>query len=938
MTSTSRPGESVSSFDQSSPLAPRVGDRPAPNKHRSQESTLGSTAASNVPEGDGDTQLNEIFGIRGSSLQPGRTPVVRDSSSSTSGTVGASVDDEDSLPSHLTEEDVANAAQHDEEAEAYGPLTEAALESERARSRLDPRHPRRPLRYLKVGEVETDSEQFKAFRKFALENDFPIRLVPNPKDPKSESWKRYEKYSMAHKLRDIIELSVTSKDEATRRKQRSTALKDIAFDALRGYIQWPQHEHNASRHYVNAAWLAKEHRTVNIHALYSKVEMDTARKRADREAAEQLAAEIKEGERLAVEREKHALPMSTFHEVIKSLWDYDPALQLNDDAVARETVLAATLIADLITGDIPEPLGYRQATAANHPEREMWIESMGRERATLEKMGTWVMVPRSSVPKGHRPIKCKFVYRKKLLKDGSLSFKSRLVGCGYSQRAGVDFSSDELFAGVASYSSFRFLMSLACQKNYILVQSDIQAAYLQADLSESIWMEAPPDMWVDGKPPRDKDGNELCCLLKKSLYGLRQAGHAWGECFKDFLLRDPDYNMGFKELTADPNLYVKNFVLGGKPQQIILGVYVDDCLAAFSSHEAMEWYMERLGKRFPVNPNSTGEITMEKPGLVLSMEVKYDRAAGILTLRQKGAIEALATKIGVIDKPPRSLPITAAMQLPKLKVAEISQTEYLSIVGSCLHICQVSRPDCSYAIGVLCRHSATPGKQHLECAKNLVNYMYNTRELSIRYTRGVYGNDPQIFQRGSKVATRTSSEAMTIEERLVASVPEPAANSPDLYIDADYAGDTETRRSTSGLLIMMNGGPVVWSSRLQKLCAQSSAESEIYAVTDSLKEAISLRLLCEECGIREPGIPMRIWEDNNAAICLGHGLRGSKASKHLVVRLRFLNEHVHDGTVEFARINTKDQRADLLTKALPGPAFLKFRNEMMYLPRSRLTG
>ena len=80
--------------------------------------------------------------------------------------------------------------------------------------------------------------------------------------------------------------------------------------------------------------------------------------------------------------------------------------------------------------------------------------------------------------------------------------------------------------------------------------------------------------------------------------------------------------MGFKKLTTDPNLYVKNFVLGSKPQQIILGVYVDDCLAAFSSHEAMECYMERLGKQFPVN-----EITMEKPGLVLSMEVKYDPAA-----------------------------------------------------------------------------------------------------------------------------------------------------------------------------------------------------------------------------------------------------------------------------------------------------------------------
>jgi hypothetical protein len=124
-----------------------------------------------------------------------------------------------------------------------------------------------------------------------------------------------------------------------------------------------------------------------------------------------------------------------FHEVVKSSWDYDPTLQLNNDAVARKSVFAATLIADHIAGEIPELLGYRQATAANHPESEMWIESKGRERATLERMGTWVMVPRSSVPRGHRPIKCKFVYRKKLLKDKSLSFKSRLVV--YSQRAGI---------------------------------------------------------------------------------------------------------------------------------------------------------------------------------------------------------------------------------------------------------------------------------------------------------------------------------------------------------------------------------------------------------------------------------------------------------------------------------------------------------------------
>jgi hypothetical protein len=90
------------------------------------------------------------------------------------------------------------------------------------------------------------------------------------------------------------------------------------------------------------------------------------------------------------------------------------------------------------------------------------------------------------------------------------------------------------------------------------------------------------------------------------------------------------------------------------------------------------------------------------------------------------------------------------------------------------------------------------------------------------------------------------------------------------------------------------------------------------SVTDSVKEAIHFKLLCEEAGIREPGIPLVVWEDNTACIHLGHGLRGSKSAKHFEVRLRFLNEQVHGNVIEFAKIDTKDQLADGFTKALPG--------------------
>ena len=82
--------------------------------------------------------------------------------------------------------------------------------------------------------------------------------------------------------------------------------------------------------------------------------------------------------------------------------------------------------------------------------------------------GTWIMVPRRQMlAKKKKPVRTKFVFKKKLLKSGEIQYKSRLVACGYTQIPGVDYSADELYASVCSYSSMRFLLSLATQKNFL---------------------------------------------------------------------------------------------------------------------------------------------------------------------------------------------------------------------------------------------------------------------------------------------------------------------------------------------------------------------------------------------------------------------------------------------------------------------------------------
>jgi hypothetical protein len=377
--------------------------------------------------------------------------------------------------------------------------------------------------------------------------------------------------------------------------------------------------------------------------------------------------------------------------------------------------------------------------------------------------------------------------------------------------------------------------------------------------------------------------------------------------------------MGFTQFVGEPCIYRKVFELNGKPEE------VDDTLLGASSEEARQWFMDRFQARFPVNPKSTGVVTFDSPGLILSMRVRYDRERGLLEVDQRAAIQALAAKYGVADLKPRSMPITPAVRLLKLAKPEMDPNEYLSIVGSCLHISQVSRPDIAYAVGVLSRHSATPGKDHMEAAINLVCYLYHTQELCIRYVRSATGNVPEVFE-------KAHHPAKSIENRLRAGTPELSSPSPTYFADADFAGDLHTRRSTSGMIVMMNSGPISWLSRLQKLCAQSTAEAEIYAVTDSVKEAVHVRLLCEEAGMRQPGIPLTVFEDNDACLQLAHSLRGSKSARHFLVRLRFLNELIHDNVVEFQRIDTKRQLADGFTKALAGPEFFQFRNLILHPP------
>ena len=140
------------------------------------------------------------------------------------------------------------------------------------------------------------------------------------------------------------------------------------------------------------------------------------------------------------------------------------------------------------------------------------------------------------------------------------------------------------------------------------------------------------------------------------------------------------------------------------------------------------------------------------------------------------------------------------------------------------------------------------------------------------------------------------------------------------YSDADWAGDVDDRKSTSGYMFQIAGGPVSWKSRKQDTVALSTAEAEYVALSSAVQECIWLqRLLCE---LGKPlGGPTAILEDNQSSIAMARNPQFHGRAKHIDIKHHFVRERVSDGSIELKYCPTNEMVADILTKGLAHQQF-----------------
>ena len=221
-------------------------------------------------------------------------------------------------------------------------------------------------------------------------------------------------------------------------------------------------------------------------------------------------------------------------------------------------------------------------------------------------------------------------------------------------------------------------------------------------------------------------------------------------------------------------------------------------------------------------------------------------------------------------------------------------TKYRSIVGA-LQYLSLTRPDISFSVNKVCQYMSALTTAHWSAVKRILRYLRQTIHLGLRFTK----SGPMFLS---------------------------------AFSDADWAGNMDDRRSTGGYAIFFGGNLIAWSARKQATVSRSSTEAEYKALADATAEIIWIQVLLRELWVSLHK-PPSLWCDNIGATYLTANPIFHRRMKHVEVDYHFVRERVAMKQLDVRIISSKDQLADIMTKALPAPVFTFLRNNLNLVER-----
>jgi hypothetical protein len=292
---------------------------------------------------------------------------------------------------------------------------------------------------------------------------------------------------------------------------------------------------------------------------------------------------------------------------------------------------------------------------------------------------------------------------------------------------------------------------------------------------------------------------------------------------------------------------------------------------------------------------------------MLGMRITRNRKARTIMLDQELYVTKALEKFGlqqcrVVNSPEI---VGAANDARSELTQPVERQRYLEITGTLMYAAISTRPDIAHAVHYLASAMQAPLQHHMQAAERVLRYLAGTKDIGLVF--GSRNGDTVGDSRGRKAQVQVDVCA---------------------FSDADWANDKGDRKSISGWVAKLNGDPVSWSSKKQRVVSISTCEAELYAEAAAIQEVLWLRGLMEELGLSTlTGSTVHV--DNQSTIAVSeHGVK-SERTKHVDVKYHFVTDAVERGVVRLRWVPTSEQQADIFTKALPAPTFLHLRRQLM---------
>ncbi|MBW0535305.1 hypothetical protein O181_075020 [Austropuccinia psidii MF-1] len=474
---------------------------------------------------------------------------------------------------------------------------------------------------------------------------------------------------------------------------------------------------------------------------------------------------------------------------------------------------------------------------------------MDAEYQSLTSHGTGELVPYP--PKPTKVIGGMWRLSRKRNEHGEVYwYKAQWVVLGNHQEHMLHYY--DTWASVGRNETFKIMLTLVVNFDYIPYQFDIETVFLNGDMDALVHVKQVKDYEMRGK-------ESWVWQLHISLYGTKQAPRMWKAKLTTTLSK-----LGLVSAQSDESLFTNH------DKSLLLHIHVNDGFLISKSENTIVNFLNYL--------NAILKLKYKKrPTQHLGYNLEW--SSNKLKINQTDLIVKLLRQFEMQDSKPVKTPCNGNF-LNKinsnLSDDAIQVTSFQQAIGSINYRAHHTRPDVMFKINQLSKHSIKPNQCHWNALKHLLCYLNGTKDKCLVYK-------PQA-----------------IKETLTG------------WANADYANNKEDRKSVSGYVILAFSNPIFWLSKKQLVVAQSTREAEYIAMNVCSKQLRWLTFVLNDLG-HSPPQPVLI-NDNSGAVTISKQASLNANTKHIEVRYQYVRDCVMKNIIKVVQVSTNDMIADILTK------------------------